>query len=98
MGKYIILTMQAKEWLVPKNPIYSVEDIAHTDDNGYFTLFSEYWEEIKGEPVLYDDFCKQLIRAIKKALLSCDSVKVESAEILDKLLNNIFEYENKRSL
>ena len=46
MEKYIILTMQAKEWLVSKNPIYSVEDIAYTDDNGYLVIFDSFDEAV----------------------------------------------------
>lgn len=46
MEKFIILKMQAKEWLVPKNPIYSVEDIAYTDDNGYLVIFNSFDEAV----------------------------------------------------
>ena len=40
--RYIILTMQAKEWLVSKNPIYSVEEISYTDDYGYLVIFDSF--------------------------------------------------------
>lgn len=36
--------MQAKEW---RNPIYSVEDIAYTDDNGYLVIFNSFDEAVK---------------------------------------------------
>lgn len=44
--RYILLTMQEVSWLVAKNPITEVNDIAATDDDGVLLIFNTFDEAV----------------------------------------------------